>query len=128
MDNFKKASQLKLRFNTNKGVLSVEQLWDLTATSLATLVRSIKSELKNSTIEDELSFLSDVIPTKVDVENILRFEIAKDIYLTKKAESEALRDEKAKKEHNQKILELIQNKKEGELQSKSIEELEAMLK
>ena len=128
MDNFKKASQLKLRFNTNKGVLSVEQLWDLTATSLATLVRSIKSELKNSTIEDELSFLSDVIPTKVDVENILRFEIAKDIYLTKKAESEALRDEKAKKEHNQKILELIQNKKEGELQSKSVEELEAMLK
>lgn len=128
MDNFKKASQLKLRFNTNKGVLSVEQLWDLTATSLATLVRSIKSELKNSTIEDELSFLSDVIPTKIDVENILRFEIAKDVYLTKKAESEALRDEKAKKEHNQKILELIQNKKEGELQSKSVEELEAMLK
>lgn len=128
MDNFKKASQLKLRFSTNKGVLSVEQLWDLTPTSLATLVRSIKSELKNSTIEDELSFLSDVIPTKVDVENVLRFEIAKDIYLTKKAESEALREEKAKKEHNQKILELIQNKKEGELQSKSIEELEAMLK
>lgn len=128
MDNFKKASQLKLRFSTNKGILSVEQLWDLTPTSLATLVRSIKSELKNSTIEDELSFLSDVIPTRVDTENLLRFEIAKDVYLTKKAESEALRDEKAKKEHNQKILELIQNKKEGELQSKSIEELEAMLK
>lgn len=87
MDNFKKASQLKLRFNTNKGVLSVEQLWDLTATSLATLVRSIKSELKNSTIEDELSFLSDVIPTKIDVENILRFEIAKDVYLRVKKQS-----------------------------------------
>jgi hypothetical protein len=127
MDNFKKASQLKLRFNTNKGVLSVEQLWDLNQTQLATLVRSIKTELKSSNLDDELSFLSDTIPTKVDAENQLRFDIAKDIYVTKQEEAKALRDEKQKKEHNQKIMELIQAKKEGELQNKSIEELTAML-
>lgn len=127
MDNFKKASQLKLRFNTNKGPLTVEQLWDLTPTQLATLVRSIKGELKSSNLDDELSFLSDTIPTKVDTENQLRFEIAKDIYVTKQEEAKSLRDAKAKKEHNQKILELIQAKKEGELQNKSVEELTAML-
>jgi hypothetical protein len=128
MDNFKKASQLKLRFVTNKGVLSVEQLWDLTPTQLATLVRSIKEELKSANVDDELSFLSDSIPTKGDIENQLRFEIAKEVYLAKKAEAEELRDAKAKKEHNQKILALIQEKKEGELKNKSIEELEALLK
>jgi hypothetical protein len=127
MDNFKKASQLKLRFNTSKGVLAVEQLWDLPQTSLSSLLRSIKEELKTANLDDDLSFLSDSTPTKVDVENQLRFEIAKDIYLTKKAEAEEKRNEAAKKEHNQKILAMIQEKKEGQLKDKSIEELEALL-
>jgi len=127
MDNFKKASQLKLRFNTNKGSLSVEQLWDLTPTGLATLVRSIKAELKSANLDDDLGFLSDTIPTKVDKENQLRFEVAKDVYLTKKAEADELRAAKEKKEHNQKILELIQKKKESKLESMSEEELTSLL-
>jgi hypothetical protein len=127
MDNFKRASQLKLRFNTDKGLLSTEQLWDLSQVSLTNLIKSIKKVLKDSDGDDDLSFLTTE-PKTVDVENQLRFDIAKDIYLTKKAELEEKRTEKEKKEHNQRILELIQKKKESKLESMSEEELTALLK
>ena len=65
--------------------------------------------------------------TTVDKTEQLRFDILKDVYLTKKAENEAIRSERDQKEKNQKIIELIAEKKEGALKEKSIQELEAML-
>lgn len=127
MDNFKKASQQKLRFVTDRGVLTVEQLWDLSQTSLGNLLKSIKKVLKDTNADDDLAFLTTETKT-VDVENQLRFDIAKDIYLTKKKEAEELRTAKETKEHNQKILDLIQGKKEDALKGKTVEELEALLK
>lgn len=76
--------------------------------------------------DDELSFLED---TKVvDVENQLRFDILKDIYLTKKKEAEELRNIAETKEHNQKILSLIAEKQDSKLKDMSIEDLEKLLK
>lgn len=122
---FKQASKLKLRFQTNRGVLSAEQLWDLTQTDLANAIKAVKKVLKTGD-DDELSFLES---TKVvDVENQLRFDILKDVYLTKKKEAEESRDAAANKAHNQKILALIAEKQEEGLKGKSIEELEALLK
>jgi hypothetical protein len=128
MDNFKKASQLQLRFATTKGLLSVEQLWGLSTATLASTAKAIKQDLKKASADDDLSFLTEATVTKVDVENQLRFEIVKDVYLTKKAEQDAARTKEETKAHNQRIMELIQNKKERELEGKSIEELQAMLK
>lgn len=122
---FKQASKLKLRFQTNRGVLSLEQLWDLSQTDLANAIKAVKKVLKTGD-DDELSFLES---TKVvDVENQLRFDILKDVYLTKKKEAEESRDAAANKAHNQKILSLIAEKQEEGLKGKSIEELEALLK
>lgn len=123
--NYKKASQLKLRFQTGVGILSTEQLWDLNQNQLANAIKAVKKVLKKND-DDELSFLEDA--GVIDVENQLRFDILKDVYMTKKKEMEELRNAANVKEHNQKILELISEKKEGELRGKSIEELEAMLK
>ena len=122
---FKQASKLKLRFTTNRGVLSVEQLWDLTQTELAKAIRDVKKVLTKNT-DDELSFLIET--TVVDVENQLRFDILKDVYLTKKKENEELKTAAEVKAHNQKILALIAEKKEGELKELSVEELEKLLK
>jgi hypothetical protein len=125
MEQYKVASQLGLRFTTDRGILSVEQLWSLNQTQLSNLVKSIKKVLKKDD-DDELSFLND---TKiVDVENQLRFDIAKDIYLTKKKSAEELKEKADKKAFEQKILGLIAEKQEDSLRGKSIEELEAMLK
>lgn len=125
MSNFKQASKLKLRFHTDKGILSVEQLWDLSQASLASLITSIKKVLKQNDGDDELAFLTE---TKVvDTENQLRYDLTKEVYLAKKAELDEKRDSATKKEHNQKILGLIKEKQDGALAGKSIEELEKML-
>ena len=125
MDNFKQASKLKLRFQTTVGLLSVEQLWDLSQTQLSNAIKAVKKVLK-TTDDDELSFLED---TKVvDIENQLRFDILKDVYLTKKEEVEAIRNAAEVKAHNQKILALIAEKQEGKLRDMSVEELEKLLK
>lgn len=125
MDNFKKASKEKLRFNTTKGVLSVEQLWDLTLTDLSALIKGVNKLLKGID-DDSLGFLD--AQNTVDETQQLRFDVLKDIYLTKKADNEAARTAKETRERNQKILGLIAEKKEESLKGKTIEELEAMLK
>jgi len=124
MDIYKQATKKGLRFATSKGNLSTEQLFQLTQTDLATTVKNQK-KLLNRDNEDGLSFLDE--SSTVDETEQLRFDILKDVYLTKKADAEALREARAKKENKQKILDLISKKKDGELENKSITELEAML-
>lgn len=121
---YKKASQLKLRFSTTVGLLSVEQLWDLNLTQLSNAVKAVKKVL-NKTDDTELSFLDDT--QVIDVENQLRFDILKDVYLTKKKENEDRRTALEAKQQKQKILEIIAKKKDESLETKSIEELEALL-
>lgn len=101
-------------------------MWDLNFTQLTSLIKAIKKVLKQNDNDDDLSFLVDT--TKVDVEMQLRFDIAKDVYLTKKKDAEELRSAADIKEHNQKILGLIARKQENELEGKSVEELEKLLK
>ena len=57
-------------------------------TKLAESIKAVKKVLKKND-DDELSFLES--SKVVDVENQLRFDILKDVYLTKKAEAEAAR-------------------------------------
>ena len=122
---YKTASQLKLRFPTNVGNLSVEQIWDLSQSQLTNAIKAVKKVLKKND-DDELSFLEDA--KVVDVDNQLRFDILKDVYLTNKKEAEELRNAYEIKVHNQKILALIADKKDESLKGKSVEELEALLK
>ena len=122
---YKEAARLKLRFPTSVGALTVEQLWDLNQTQLTNAIKAVKKVLAKDN-DDELSFLES---TKVvDTENQLRFDILKDVYLTKKKETEEIRDAAAVKAHNQKILTLIAEKKDSELKNMSIEDLEKQLK
>ena len=122
---YKKASQLKLRFLTSVGQLSVEQLWGLSQVQLSNAIKDVKKVLKKNDIDDdELSFLEDT--KKVDVENQLRFDILKDVYLTNKTENEELRKVADNKAHNQKIDTLIAEKQEGKLREMSIDDLEKL--
>lgn len=122
---YKKASQLKLRFLTSVGPLSVEQLWGLSQVQLSNAIKDVKKVLKKSdNDDDELSFLEDT--KKVDVENQLRFDILKDVYLTNKTENEELRKVADNKAHNQKIDTLIAEKQEGKLREMSIDDLEKL--
>jgi hypothetical protein len=123
---YKQASQLKLRFQTSVGLLSAEQLWGLDKDQLSNAIKAVKKILKKNDNDDELSFLED---TKiVDVENQLRFNILKDVYLTKKKEADELQNAADIKKHNQKILALIAEDEDQELRKLSKEEKLKLLK
>jgi hypothetical protein len=125
MSIYKEASRIKLRVNTGMGQLSVEQLWDLSLTKLSTIIRNVKTSLQKDN-DDELSFLDET--KKVDPVQQLIFDILKDIYLTKKNELVAEKEEAARKAHNDKINELLFKKQESKLESLSEEELRKLLK
>lgn len=124
MSIYKKASQLGLRFKTTKGLLTVEQLWQLSLTDLSNSVKSAKKLLKE-TDDDELSFLDEV--SKVDESVQLTFDILKDVYITKKQELKDIRDRAEKKAQREKILHLIAEKRDDSLRNLSVEELEKLL-
>ncbi len=123
MSNFKEASKQKLRIQTNRGLLSIEQLWDLSLTELDTLAVSLQEEHEKS---GKKSFLSKT--SAKDKTAKLRFDVVLEILNTKSAEADTIAEAKEIKDHNKKILELIAEKQDDALKGKSVKQLEALLK
>ncbi len=123
MENFKLASQQKLRFQTNRGSLSTEQLWDLSLQELDALAVSLETEHKES---GKKSFLTRT--SVKDKTAKLRFDVVLDVLNTKVEQEQALSEASEIKEHNKKIINLIAEKQDESLKGKSIKQLEAMLK
>ncbi len=123
---YKKVSKLKLRFNTSRGMLSAEQLWDLSLIDLKSAIKAVKKLLQAKNDDEDLAFLDS--ETTVDVENQLRFDILKDIYVTLKKEQDDRKNLAADKRHNDKIDSLIAAKQDQQLEDLSIEALIALRK
>ncbi len=122
MENFKLASQQKLRFQTNKGLLSTEQLWDLSLEDLDALAVSLETEHKES---GKKSFL--VKTSAKDKTAKLRFDVVMDVLNTKVEAEQAALAERERKANNEKIIGIIADKQDESLKGKSIKQLEAML-
>lgn len=123
MENYKLASQQKLRFQTTKGNLTAEQLWDLSLDELDTLAVSLEEEHKHS---GKKSFL--VKTSAKDKTSKLRFDIVLDVLNTKAEAIQLAAEANEIKEHNKKILSIIADKQDKSLEGKSIAQLEKMLK
>lgn len=129
MEIYKKAAKKKLRFSTNRGSLPVEQLFDLPKEEIRQLVIKAREDARKSSGEvndSELSFLDSPAKAKA-TDDELRFEILKDIYLTKKTAEEKAQKRAEAKANNKKILELIARKQDEALEKKSVKELEKLL-
>lgn len=120
---YKEASKQKLRVQTKRGLLSVEQLWTLSLTELDALAVTLEEEYKDSKGK---SFLDT--KSKKDKNIKLQFDIVLDILNTKVEDKDANQKATETKEHNQKILGIIKKKQDTELAEKSIQELEKMMK
>lgn len=94
---YKKASKLKLRVSSKFGNISVEQLWDLKLTDLATIIKELYEEKKKFNTIEDLSFLDGTNESKESILTNLRYEIVKDIYLTKQNESKEAKELRNKK-------------------------------
>lgn len=121
---YKKAARMKLRVSTNRGNLSVEQLYDLSKEEIGEL--AIAYRPKKPIDDEELSFLKQEASAEETPEQ-LTFRILKDIYLTKKDEEDKAHRRAEVRQRNRKLLEVIARKQDEALESKSIEELKAML-
>lgn len=121
MRYFEDAARLKFRFPF-KGMITAEDLWDLSLEQLDTVYKTLNKEAKTS---QEDSLLSD----KNDVDEILRAKIAivKYIFGYKMAEKEKRKQDAEKAEKKQRILEILAKKQDDSLMNASEDELMRML-
>lgn len=127
MELFAKVTQKGLTFKTVKGTVSVQDLWQMPLTSkngfdLDTVSREVLRKVRE-TQEDSL-----VSQVKTDTDEGLRLEVLKYIIEFKQDEIQRKEEAKVAESHNSRIDELIQRKKEEQLASMSIEELEKLRK
>lgn len=120
---YKEAVFLGLRFATNRGQLSMEQLCHLTPKELDDLAVKLEAEYKAS---GKKSFLTKRTPKDKEIK--LRLDIVVDILNTKVDKAAVASEARADRLHNQKILGLIAEKQDAGLRDMSIEELEKQLK
>lgn len=118
---FEYATRNKVRFPF-KGLISVEDLWDLTLTNLDSIYKTLNKQVKQS---EEESLLNT--KTTVDKELDVQIAIVKHIVEVKLAEQEAREKASAKKAQKQKIMAIIASKQDEALQNSSVEDLQKML-
>lgn len=118
---FEIATRTKMRFPF-KGLVSVEDLWDLSVRDLDNIFKTLNAQVKKSQ-EDSLL----ATKTKEDETLSIQIEIVKHIVKTKLDEAETAKQSKELKEKKQKIMEMIAEKKDEALRNASVEELQAML-
>lgn len=123
---FERAARLKLRFETEKGYLDVEDLWDLPLTgrsvSLDGIAVGLHRKLQDAT---PVSFVND--SAEADPTLQLRFDLVKRVIDVRMEESRAALAARDRAEKKQRIMGLIAKKQDEELAGKSTEELEALL-
>ena len=119
---YKEALQKKLRFKTNKGMITTEDLFDLSLQNLNTLAIMLDKKISEA---PKKSFIEELPAEENDYE--LRFSIVKDVINIKlKARKDNINRAQIDA-RNKRIAELIAKKEDEALENKSIEELRAMI-
>lgn len=118
---FEFALRNKVRF-PYKGMITVEDLYDLSVRDLDTIFKTLNAQAKRSQEESLLA-----TKTKEDETLSVQIEIVKHVVATKLADAEAAKHNKEVSAQKQKIMEIMAAKKDAALQNMSLEELQAML-
>lgn len=125
---FEQATRLKLRFESPKGALTVEDLWDLPLTSQTGRANldSIAIELHRATKDatDVVSFVDAAVPANDDAQ--LAFAVVKHVIQVRVTERDLAKQAAERKEKKQRLLELIARKQDEELAGKSVDELRVL--
>ena len=130
---YKQAAQQKLRFESKRGVLTVEDLFLLPLSqgeiNLRELTIAVNKNLAESNT-DVPDFLTDEYQEQAEDQQRyqLQLDILKDVIETRKEEIQAVIDAHKRDQERAAIRELIAKKKQQNLKDLSIDELEAKLK
>ena len=129
MNIFEQATRRAIRFESAKGDLSVEQLWDLPLQSrnqfdLDTIAKTVNRQLNAVTEESFVSVREN--PAKETLS--LKLELVKHIISVKLQEAEEARNRANKASEKEKLLRLLDEKQNEALRSLTPEEIQERLK
>lgn len=118
---FEVAVRNKYRFPF-RGLVSVEDLWDLSVKDLDSVFKVLNSQVKQAKEES-------LLDTKTKEDEVLdtQIEIVKYIVKAKQDEDNLKLQAKAKREQKQKLMSILSEKQESELRGKSADEIQKML-
>jgi len=124
---FERALRARLRFETTRGLLSVEDIWHMPLTSndgfdLDSLARELHRQVKDS---EEVSFVVKTTASNAKLE--LAFDVVKHVIDVKLAERDEAKTRAANREKKQELLAILADKDKEELRGKSREEIAALV-
>lgn len=119
---WKYAAKNKLTFATNKGTLNSSDLFDLKIEDLDKIYANLKKQEDN---QNTYTLLDTKKKENADLE--IKIQLVKEVFDDKIAAKEAAEKAAQTREQNRKIKDIIERKKDQELENKSIEELEKMI-
>ena len=118
---FEVATRNQFRF-AFKGMLNVEDLWQLSPRDLDTIFKTLNSQLRQ--IKEE-----SLLETKSMEDQILdvKIQIVKHIFNIKQEEEKLRVEAKQNKEKKQKLMEILASKQDQDLLNKSSEDIQKMI-
>ena len=126
MEHFETATRLKLRFDSSKGKLTTEDLWDLPMTTGAVNLNDIAKQLHEELNKSKFSLAKT---EKKDIITEIKFDIVKHVFDTKAEELREAADDRARAEKKQLLVDAIADKEVSELiDGKSSKDLKRELK
>jgi len=119
MSMFEIATRKKYRFPF-RGLISTEDLWDLTLEQLDTVYKTLNKQVKT---EEETSLMAQ---SATDETTANMIEIVKHVFTTKQEEANERRLAAKNAEKKKRILEVIAQKQDESLMSMSLEDLQKL--
>lgn len=125
---FEIASRAKIRFTSTRGLLTVEQLWDLPLLSqdgfnLDAVAREANKNLKSLTEESFVATERTPAHDKAEV----TLEVVKHIIAVKIAEEAANKRRAENRVKKERLLEILAEKEDGKMSALSVKELQKQI-
>ena len=121
---FEKGTRLNVQFNTHKGLLPIQDMWQLPLTKLDEIAVKLDEGLQKG---GKKSFRKNPKSSAEDSLNQLKLDIILKIIEIRELEAEEQKEANTRAEKKAVLKALIDKKKTESLEGKSLEELEAEL-
>ena len=105
-----------------RGLISIEDLYDLSVTNLDSIFKTLNSQLKQSKEESLLE-----VKTQQDQELDIKINIVKHIFNVKQEEEQLRLMERENKEKKQMLMRVLKSKQDQDLLDKSAEDIQKMI-
>jgi hypothetical protein len=121
---FEEAVRNKYRFESIQGVLSTEDLWDLRLTGLNDVAKRLSAAIRKEGEEDFVE-LNSHSATRLVLEK--KLDLVKHVIKVRKEEVAAHEERVKKGAEKERLLNILANKQDEQLQGLSMEELQARI-